>query len=383
MALFGFPQLVTKTTPEAVKAQIYAYLESIGITTTAWQALSPTRTLIDVFSRILAVTLNLVVQVCQGGFRALAQGTWLTTWSSEMRGVDRNLATFATTDITINNSGGGVYDFDPHDFVVKNSVTGKTYFNTDPLHIGALATGVICHIQADAIGSASNATPGQITVLVTAANGVTCTNLASAAGEDEETDDALAARDDDALGALSPDGAAGAYAFVAKTPSLNGGVTINRVKLLPPPGDGTLTVVVASPTGSVAGGDVALVQDAIDRLATPSTVTVTVVSATPVTYTPSPTIYVSAASNLTESQVLALIGGTPTGALGKYINALPIGGIELVPGSGIIPWRGVIGAIEAASPFILQASLTVEGDATLLPTQVAIPGAIGAFIIFV
>jgi hypothetical protein len=378
VALFTFPELVTKTTPEAVKAQIYAYLESIGITTTAWQALSPTRTLIDVFSRILAVTLNLVVQVCQGGFRALAKGTWLTTWSSEMRGVDRNLATFATTDLVLNNSGGGVYDFDTHLFVVKNAVTGKTYFNTDPLHIGALATNVTCHIQADEIGSASNATPGQITVLVTSANGVTCTNPASAAGEDEETDDELAARDDDALGALSPNGAAGAYAYVAKTPSLNGGVTINRVRILPPPGDGTLTVVVASPAGSVSPGDIALVQDAIDRLATPPTATTTVVSASPLIPSYTPTIFVSSASGYSGAQAITIANA----ALSKYLNSVPIGGFDLGSG-GVVPWRAVIAEIKKADPFFLQASLSVESDIAVGASSVVVPGISGFVINFV
>lgn len=348
MALFTIDQLLTPTTADAVKAQMYAYLASTGLPVTSWQAFSPTRVLVDVFSRLLATAINLVVTVIRAGFRDSAEGDALAVLSDQMYGVELIPATFAvgTDCLVINNSGGGIYDFNPGELTVKNSVTGKTYHNTNVIHVGALQTGVVASLSADEIGAASNAAPGEITQIVTTALGLTCTNVSPVQGSDRETDDALRARDLDKLSSLSPDGAAGAYAYVAKTPTLNGGVAVNRVRRLPPPGDGTVTIVVAGPLGPLSSGDVALIQTGIDTWATPVTVTATVVSAVAAPQTYSVQTWVPLRSGLSAVDVQAMVRT----ALVNYINnEIPIGGLDVTPG-GIIPWRSVAAAAKASTP---------------------------------
>lgn len=385
MGLFSFVELTTKATVAQMKATLYGYLEASGVSTTAWQPLSPTRVLSDAFARMATGIQNGQVSANRGGFRDLASGDWLKTTSKQMYDVDAIESTFATGEWVGSNSGGGDYTFQPGEFTIQNTVTQKTYFNTAVAHFGPGAVGVIVPIQAFEIGAASNATPGQITKLVTTALGVTGTNLAPVVGQDAEADDALQARDLESLGALSPNGPADAYRYVATTPSLNGGASVNRVKVLPPPGDGTITVIIASALGVVPGADVAKVQAGIDQHATPEIATVTVASASAAPQVIATTVYVPAALNVLAVDVTTAVKN----AIVAYINGLPIGGIELVPGAGKILWRAVIGAIEGAQVGDLKpvahATLASEIDVSLLSTQVAMidVGSITVTVVFI
>lgn len=369
MALFTFDQLTTKVTADQMKEQIYTYLSGTGISTTAWQAFSPIRAVIAVLATLLALVQNMQVDANRGGFLGLALGFWLTLTAKQVYNVDAGTATFALGQVVAANSGGGVYDLDPGDLIVQNTITKKTYHNTGTVHIGAGASGVLIDVEADEVGSASTATPGQVTLLVTALLGVTVTNISPIVAQDDEQPDALRARCLEKLGSLSPNGAADGISFVARTPALNGGVAVNRVKILPPPGDGTITCVVANSLGPIA--DVTSIQNAVDTLATPEIATVVVISATAAPRTYATTVYVDRKSNASPADVTAAVKQS----VFDYINSLPIGGIELVPGAGKIPWRKVVGAIESTkigelAP-IQNATLTAEVDVALTGTQVA------------
>lgn len=382
MSLFTFVQLTTKATVADMKATLYAYLEASGISTTSWGSLSPTRVLADAFSRMAAVIQNSQVTANRGGFRDTATGDWLITTSKQMYNVDAISAQFALGEWIAANSGGGLYDLAPGDLTLKNTVTEKTYRNTTTIHIGAGDTGVIIPIQADEVGTESNATPGQVTTLVTTLLGVSGTNLAPVVGQDAEAEVDLRARDLESLGALSPNGPAGAYSYIAKTPSLNGGASVNRVKVLPPPGDGTITIIIASPLGVVPGAEVASVQLGIDQYATPEVATATVISASAYGQGFGTTVYVPSILGVSAADVTTSVQQ----AIVDYINALPIGGTELVPGAGKILWRSVLGAIENAQVGdikpVASATLFSEADRVMAQDQVATTDA-GSIIVVV
>jgi hypothetical protein len=207
--------------------------------------------------------------------------------------------------------------------------------------------------------------------LVTTLLGVTCSNAAEIVGQDAEEDEDLKERDIESLGALSPDGPKEAYEFVAKTPELNGGVTVNRAKTLAPPGDGTLTVVVAGPAGALSAPEIALIQTGIDDNAEPATAVATVISATDVALTVETDVYLSSASGLTSGTVEDFVKE----ALLDYVAALDIGGVNTGTG-GRVPWRALVGVIERSSPDgssrpILEATLVSEADVALAETEVA------------
>ncbi len=369
MALYTFDQLNTKASADDMKALIYTYLDSLGLSTTAWQAFSPTRTIVGALALVMAIVQNLQVDANRGKFRELATGFWLRLLAKQGYNVDPEAAAFALGQVVANNSGGGVYVLDPGDLIVKNTVTGKTYHNVSAFTIGAGASGLLVDISADEIGSASTATPGQITQLVTSLTGVTVNNIAPVVGQDDEAETSLQERMLEKLGTLSPNGVADGMAYVARTSALNGGIAVNRVKILPPPGDGTITLVVANSLGPIA--DVTSIQTAIDNLATPEVATATVVSAVAAPQTYAVAAYVDRKSGVLPADVTTAVKQ----AVVDHINSLPIGGIELVPSAGKIPWRKVVGAAESAkigeTQPIANATLTVETDVALTQTQVA------------
>lgn len=379
MALYTLDQLLTPTTKEAIAQQIFDYMSGLGLPVTQWEALSPLRTLVFAFARVLATIQNLVVQAIRGGFRDTADANWLPLTSKQMYGVDQITATFASGAdcLRLDNAGGGIYHFEPGELVVKGVARQKTYHNTNVVDVAALETDVLVSLEADEIGAASNISAGQAIELVTTALDVTPTLIGNVTGQDDEAPSALRERDLDALGALSPDGAPGAYEYVAKTPSLNGGVSVNRTRIPTPPGDGTLTLVIAGPSGPVSVGDVAVVQEAIDLRATPVETTVTVVSATPVALSYAVTLIV----NLKGSPDTTTLTTMAKDALVDYINGnapkdiapIPIGGGALAA----VSWRAVIGVLENASPDggeskpVLEAQLGLEVDTALAENEVA------------
>lgn len=372
MAL-GIDDLLKPSTTDEIKAQIYQLLEGLGVSTTSWLAGAPTRTVIAVVSAVLSGFTNLAVTIARSGFLDTAEGGWLTLLALLVYNVTRVEATFATGEVTLDNTAGGVFSFGAGEVIFKNTATSKTYVNVAPFTLGALETGKVVAVVAQELGTDSNAAPGQIDALVTTLTGVTVTNALAVVGVDAELDPDLRQRCRDSLGALSPNGPRAAYEYVAKTPELNGGVAVTRVKRLTPPGDGTLTIVIAGPAGPVGGATVALVQTGIDEHATPEVVTATVADSVAKPFTRNVTLHVSAAAGLTTTDWQTLAKA----ALADYVAQLAIGGLVLPPAtSGVVPWRALVGELEAIEidevrGYVLHASLDTEADVALLENEVA------------
>jgi hypothetical protein len=374
MTTYSIDELITALTTDEVKSSIYTILDSLGISTTSWQPGAPTRTIIAVLSQMFAAKEAVTVEAVKGMSLELSPALdsglpsqWLKNNAIEVYGVTPIEAEFASNDVVFTNAGGGVFGpFAPGDVVVSNSTNDKTYVNTEIFSLLALGTATV-NMQAQEIGTDSNAAIGQIDGLVTTLPLVSVTNLVPFAGTDGETSDELKQRCRDSRGALSPNGPRSAYDYVAKTPTLNGGVSITRVRVLPPPGDGTQTVVIANAAGIVSAPNVALVQIGIDAHATPEVATVTVVSATAVPLTYVVNLYVSTRAGISSSAWQTLVKD----ALVNYVPTIPIGGVVIPPASGKVLWRAILGTVEALSPYVLQATLGAEVDTALTLSQVA------------
>ncbi len=115
---------------------------------------------------------------------------------------------------------------------------------------GRVYTGSQIPFVADVIGTVSNAAPGQINSLVSAAPGVFVTNLLPASGNPYESNVALAARCRAKLGALSLNGPKGAYDYFARTSS-----TILAAQIPPK----TLTSAITRESDVSISGNVAVV----------------------------------------------------------------------------------------------------------------------------
>lgn len=312
------------------KATLYALgLEvatSLGLPVTSWQAGDPTRSVYHFVAEILSRLEDMIAGFIESGFLDHATGDWLTILAKQVYNVDRVEATFATTEVTLTNASGAVYVFASGDITFKSSLTDQTYHNTSGGTLLAGAT-LDLDVEADVAGSDGSAGIGEIDELVTVYLGVTCSNAAAAVGVDEEEDEALRGRCRDKLAALSPNGPAEAYSYVATNSDLTGTTAVTRARVFSESNTGDVTVYLAGASGAVQEADRALVEAAILLWATPLCITPTVLAATnldvPVTYT----LWVYERVNEEEADVEEAVET----ALRAMFAARPIGG-DFLPG---------------------------------------------------
>lgn len=356
---------------------------TVGLPVTSWRAGDPTKSLYEFTAEILA-QLELVIQEqIAAAFLSFATGDWLTLRAEQVYGVTRIEATYATSasgqGVTLLNTGGGQYTIEPGKYTFKSSTNGKTYHNTTG---GTLASGpgttITLEFVADEAGSASSVSADEIDEMVTTELGVEVQSSAAAQGLDEESDVALRARCLDSLGALSPDGPADAYRFVALNPELTGVTDVTKAEPTSDAPTGVVTLYLAAPSGPVGGGSVTAVADAIARWATPLTVTPIVESATGVTVDIDMTVYVRAASGLDEPTVESAVDD----ALGVLFAELAIGGDEgelAVSKISAVPFAinqstaGAVYRVDVANP---------AANVPLDPDEVAVLGTVAITVVF-
>ncbi len=376
---FSLDDLVTPVTRAEAQASIYEVLGVLGVNTTSWKPGAVVRTMIVAASVVLAALSELQASIARSGFLEFSEAEWLTLVAHYVYGVDRIDATFAVGEITLTNSGGGVYNFDPDDLIFSNSVTGKTYRNTEAVSLAALGTETIA-IQATEVGADSTSGPGDIDTMVTTVLGVTCANLAQVTGTDAEGDAALRTRCQEKLGALSPFGPWDAYAYAVRSATHADGtsVGINRIRIVKD-GYGTVTTYLAGVDGAVPGDpedpdtDLGIANEAIQRNAAPLAVNAVVLSAVNHSIAVTYEVWMYNTSALTDEQIEEQIES----ALTAFMQAQPIGGNVIGSDPGKVFTSALRAAIIGAMPEIFHVVVTVPAaDVSFDPEDVAITGAI-------
>lgn len=275
-------ELYIVKTGEQILSSALAIAAGLGLPVTSWRAGDPTRATIKAMSEELATREQVTSEFIKSGFLDDATGEWLRVLALQVYGVEPTEATYATPTVTLVNGGGGFYPIEPGDVTVKASSSGKTYHNTTG---GTLSAGVTLALVfvADEAGSDSSVAINEVDELVTTLLGVTITASTASLALDDQDEESIRIQCRATLGALSPNGPPDAYEYVARNVELTGAAGVTKAKTIPDSSDGTVLLYVAGPSGAVSGPDVALVQTAIERWATPLCVTPTAVSATAVT----------------------------------------------------------------------------------------------------
>jgi uncharacterized phage protein gp47/JayE len=330
MSTFSLDELTTPLTVDQVRKSIYDVLAAIGVNTTAWKPGAVVRTMIAAAAIILASLSALTALIARGGFLDLAEGAWLRLKAFYDYGVEWNGPSFATGDITLNNTAGGVYTYDPDDLILVNTATGKSYRNVNPVSIGALQTGITVTIRAVESGSASTALPGEI-AFGSPVLGVNIVQTATITGADGEDDPSLRARSRERTGALSPNGPQDAYAYVAKSAKRADGTPIGVTRVnAKRDGVGGIDVYVASDIGAIPGTvgnlatDLGVVDEEMQRKSTPLTVTLRTHAATAVPVDVLGGVWIFASAGYTVDQVRAAVQGE----LIEFFRTAPIGGFS-------------------------------------------------------
>lgn len=371
--------VIAPVSAEQVEQEILDVCATLGLQTTAWQQGSVIRTFIKVMSQEIATKSAMDPEIAKGGFGDLASPDWAKLWADAIYAVAFVPAAPAVGLVTFTNTEPTQYDADPGEIIVAHFLTGKTYRNQAAISILASSTLPNVVVQADEVGTASNAAPNEITTMVTTLVGVTVTNPAAVLGADEETTDALVARTRTKLGSLSPLGPKEAYNYVVQTPEFSPTSTpITRSRTAANPSIGTVLVYLATASGPPTPADVAICQAAIDQWAEPWCVEALALAATslvvPVTY------QVWLKSSLTQAQVLSAIAG----ALASYLASVPVGGALVPPDTGAVYVERLLHVIHNATPGIELVEITVPAaDVVVAPSQVPVLGTVTGTITFI
>lgn len=260
-------------------AGIIADAQALGLVVTSWRVGDPTRSTFTALARALGTKETALAELAKSAFLTDCSGEWLTILSREVYGIERVEATHATSTVSVTNTGGGVYPIAARSWIFKNTVSGKTYRNVSagPTLSGGMSTTLA--LEAVEPGSSSNALANEIDALVTTKLGVVITASTVAVGLDQQDDEPLRDQCRASRGALSPNGPADAYEYVARNPKLTGVLDITRATSDADNPNLIVTVYVAGTTGPVAGASVIAAQAALEQWVTPLCVTPTVVNA--------------------------------------------------------------------------------------------------------
>lgn len=338
--------LIRALSVDEVKASMLSALETLGFPVASWAKGAVIRTIVAAFSATLAPFTTIQVEVAKSGFLDWAEADWLSLLAEQVYGVERNPAEFAVGTVTLDNAGGGLFTFATGAARFYNPTTGKVYRNTAAFTLDPLETGLEVPIEAIEVGSASTSEAGAIDSCETTMLGVTIANVSAVTGSDAETDADLRVRCRLSIAAMSPNGPADAYDYVARSSDLNGGAAVTRTNGVFDSDVGVLTLYVAGPAGAVGAPDVALVQDAVDRLCTPTGFDCVVESATdvPIAVTATLFFYSSAAADLADAEARA------EAAIIAHIQTVKLGGELFLPTVGMFSRTNLATAIKAAVP---------------------------------
>ncbi len=306
--------------------------------------------------------------------------------------------TFATTPVTFENTSNTPYTFSPDELTLARVDNPAITYRNAPMpdvYIGpggtfTLSAGATLNLDvtAESPGTMSDAAPGEITVLVSGLIGVTVTNDAAALGGDRETAPNYRARCRAQAASVSPNGAADAYRYLARTnpdgtPLLRnedfGGdgltaVGITRVYVSESSATGAATVYYADDDSGVDPVDVdtANYNIAMNVIAVPGCITLTGSSAVNV-----PIVVTWAVKYQAKYNGQAVAGADVKTAIGDALEArfsgYPIGGFDQVLGAGTIYASDLRGVVERAHPAIYTATLSSPaGDTALALGRVAV-----------
>lgn len=276
--------LLVRQTADEIFSAALELAATLGLPVTTWRAGDPTRTQLRTQAAKLAALDEVRLEYARSAFLETATGDMLTLRASDVYNVPREEESFATPTLTVDNTGGGLYEIDVRGLTVQDSSTGATFVNQSVVTINPLATGVTILLIAEEGGSAGSVGANDIDTIVSPPlTGVTIVSNTASQGTDEQSDEGLVEDCLASLGALSPDGPADAYEYVARNAELTGVTGITRALASGDATDGTVTVYVGTTTAAVASPELADIQASIDEWAQPLCVDATVASMTPVT----------------------------------------------------------------------------------------------------
>lgn len=321
---------ITKpVTPEEILELFLKIATDMGLPVTAWQTGEPARAILEIIAQTLSDIWNdNILPVLAMPLLDYCEDVFLTLVALMIFGTDRYGATFAQGPGVVENRGASFYTFAPGDIRILGD-NNKTYTNRTGGSLpqwpgtGDYPTLDLQFIAEDE-GADSSLAAGVLTLLSGQID-VFVTQTTAWIGQDEEQDENLRVRCRSAAAANGTGGPKLAYDYVLRSTKRPDGTTIpaTRIKVIPPPGDGTLTIYVASPSGEIIPDDVAILKAAAVEKAEPLCTTVDVISAENVVVDITATAYIYKGTAATADVISAA-----KSRLASFFSRASIGGFK-------------------------------------------------------
>jgi hypothetical protein len=226
-------ELTTPDTVNTVLAMELSLATQFNLPVTSWQPLDPSRTIFQINANLVAQESQLVASIAQGGYISYAAimpaGTspyndgagYLTTWMDLIGvnnfNVSRIEPSAAAGPIPVTNTTATAQTYVAGQLHFQHPTSGATYTNTAEGTVGASGSSTI-QVAADPafVGPIGSLSVGQTAIMLTPFPGVTPTaQTVGLVGTAIEQNAHYLVRCEAKLGALSPNGPAQAYFYVA------------------------------------------------------------------------------------------------------------------------------------------------------------------------
>lgn len=356
--------LIVAEAADSILTRVLEIADAVGLPTSSWRAGDPTRTLFKALADTTAERDAVEAEFAKGAAITTAEGDWATIRAKETFNVTRDEETFSTPTLVFDNTGAGVYEFEPGGLVFSSSITGATFTNQLTVSVTALETGVSVLLVCQQGGSAGTVAANDIDGLVTPAIAeFSIVSSSAAIGVDEQSDAGLRQDCQDTLGSFSANGPFDAYAFVAKNEDLTGVSGVTRAAASGDNSTGTVTVYAATGTAGIGSPEVAAIQAALDVWATPLCTLATAASGTVRTIA------------VTASGVASEFRDAVEAAWAEHFLLIDFGGTVYVSALEGVAFAACISA--GASPASLDISVTVPtSDTALAAAEFPVLGAV-------
>lgn len=379
MTTLALDTLLATLTPEQALAQELELATTAELPVTAWEEGDNTLTLLEVIAFWLAAHRRASRTILSAGWLDHAEDTdALTATAREVYGVDRIEQTYATGRATITNSGDDTHTIGANDLSLEVSGTGATYRNTSP-SVGTvdLAPGATLEFDviADVAGSSSSADAGDLDLVTSGQLGLTCSNATASVGRDRESGPALVARCRLKVPAISKTAAGprGKYAYVAITPSENGGAAVTRANVEGNTATGAVVVTLAGPSGPVSTEDRARVQEALVLWVIGPTESLSVVSSVGLTINIEYELWVYDSVNRTDDEIREDVSTR----LRALFAVAPIGGWVKPSETGKVPQNLLEAVIKSTTAYAFDVALAAPiGDTVVDSDEVPVLGTV-------
>lgn len=255
---YTLASILRTRTREEIRDAMLATLGGLGFPVTSWREGGTARTLVELTAEGVSQAWGLAAAVARGGLLVYAEGDWLTELARSHFDITRSPASFATGYVRVTAGAGvGPYNIPAAALVVSDGT--RYYRSTNTATVVVPASGYVdVPVRAEGAGTAYN--QPALTVLVSPAlPGVAVTSPAwrTADGRDEETDADLRARCVARWATLGRGATEAAYRYLATSCPSTPGVV--RASIVAGPGDGTLTLYLATSSGPASPTEASLV----------------------------------------------------------------------------------------------------------------------------